>query len=329
MRPFLDARRGHQQASDDRRAEIPGGGDEAARDAADGHEALRQAARVRLDGDRHHPAAHEHGHQRMRALVDPRGEELERIEEELRPRREADDQRNRDRHPQPIADGTPREGEPRTRQARSLLLPRLERAAELVGERSEPLRRQPHPRARCIRALPSASCASRTALALRRMRRPAASTSRTTTSTSAPTGNALSDIRFLRHAGFAQRDEAGASRGEEHEHAELLVTLDLAREARARHDLQVAMTRAAGARRALRHERDADPLLLEIDAQDLERRRSFRRDRAVTIPRDRPVGANVDACASPSTPGSSSTNAPNSATRVTRPVRTWPTSYVS
>ena len=43
-------------------------------------------------------------------------------------------------------------------------------------------------------------------------------------------------------------------------------------------------------------------------------------------PPARPVGANVDACASPSMPGSSSTKAPKSATRVTRPVRTWPTS---
>ena len=39
----------------------------------------------------------------------------------------------------------------------------------------------------------------------------------------------------------------------------------------------------------------------------------------------RPVGANVEACANPSMPGSSSTNAPKSATRVTRPVRTSPT----
>ena len=69
----------------------------------------------------------------MTALVDPRGEELERIEEERRPRREADDQRNRDRRPEPISDRTPRQ---------PLLLPRLECAAELVGERSEPLRRR-------------------------------------------------------------------------------------------------------------------------------------------------------------------------------------------
>src|SRR5439155_12589152 len=41
-----------------------------------------------------------------------------------------------------------------------------------------------------------------------------------------------------------------------------------------------------------------------------------------------PVGAKVEACASPSTPGSSSTNAPKSVRRVTRPGRTWPTSYV-
>ena len=40
-----------------------------------------------------------------------------------------------------------------------------------------------------------------------------------------------------------------------------------------------------------------------------------------------PACENVDAWARPSTPGSSSTNAPNSASRVTRPVRTWPTSY--
>ena len=41
----------------------------------------------------------------------------------------------------------------------------------------------------------------------------------------------------------------------------------------------------------------------------------------------RPVGANVEAWARPSTPGSSSTKAPKSARRVTRPARTWPTAY--
>ena len=38
-----------------------------------------------------------------------------------------------------------------------------------------------------------------------------------------------------------------------------------------------------------------------------------------------PVGAKVEACARPSMPASSSTNAPNSAMRVMRPVSTWPT----
>ena len=160
------------------------------------------------------------------------------------------------------------------------------------------------------------------------MRRPAGSTSRTTTSTSAPTGNALPNVRFLGDAGLAHRDETRAPRGQEHEHAELLVTLDLSREARARHDRRLRRRRPGRARRALRNERDADPLLLEVDAQDLECPRHPRATEA-DHPPDRPVGANVDACASASTPGSSSTNAPNSATRVTRPVRTWPTSYVS
>ena len=45
-------------------------------------------------------------------------------------------------------------------------------------------------------------------------------------------------------------------------------------------------------------------------------------------PSRRPVGGNVDACASASMPGSSSTNAPKSVTRVTRPFSTWPTSYL-
>ena len=65
-------------------------------------------------------------------------------------------------------------------------------------------------------------------------------------------GKCLRDVRFPGDAGLAQRNEAGASRREEHEHAELLVTLDLAREARARHDLGRRRRRAAGSRRALR-----------------------------------------------------------------------------
>jgi len=40
-----------------------------------------------------------------------------------------------------------------------------------------------------------------------------------------------------------------------------------------------------------------------------------------------PVGANADTCASASIPGSSSTKAPKSATRVTFPGSAWPTVY--
>ena len=50
-------------------------------------------------------------------------------------------------------------------------------------------------------------------------------------------GKRSGDIRFPGNAGLAQGDETGAPRGKEHEHAELLVPLDLSREARARHDL--------------------------------------------------------------------------------------------
>ena len=71
--------------------------------------------------------------------------------------------------------------------------------------------------------------------------------------------------------------------------------------------------RAGAAREPSGHERDADPLLLEIDAQDLERRRSSRRRPAATIrPTARSARTSRRAPA-PSTPGSSSTNAPNSA----------------
>jgi hypothetical protein len=118
MCPPLDTRGGHEQASHDCRVEIPGRGDEAAGHAAHRSEALRQAACVGLS-DRHHPAAHEDGHQRMPALVHPCGEQLERVEEELRPRRKADDQRERDRRPQPVSDRTPRRGDQGNRHAGS------------------------------------------------------------------------------------------------------------------------------------------------------------------------------------------------------------------
>ena len=103
-----------------------------------------------------------------------------------------------------------------------------------------------------------------------------------------------------------------------------LVAFDLAGQPRAGRDLACGRSRDGGARRSLRHERDADSLLVRFDAEDLERSGRTGRHRSAQ-PSDRPVGANVDACASASTPGSSSTNAPNSARRVTRPERTWPT----
>src|SRR5262249_55511436 len=92
LRPFLDAYRGDQQTSDDCRAEIPGGSHQTAGDTTHRHEALGEPTRVWLDRDRGHSAADEYGRQRVTALVDPRREQLERIEEELRPWREADEQ---------------------------------------------------------------------------------------------------------------------------------------------------------------------------------------------------------------------------------------------
>ena len=321
MRPFLDARCGHEQASHDRRAEIAGGGHEAAGHAAHGHEALREAARVRLDGDRRHPAAHEDGHQRMTALVDPGGEELERIEEELRPRREADDQRNRDRHPQPVVDArAPRDSD-------TSPAARARRGACRRATRTPPPSQ--HPRVRCTRALPRPRCASRTAL-------------RAETNAAAgrvdledddldvgADGKRLGDICLPGDAGLARRDEPGAPRGEEHEHAELLVTLDLSREARARRDPRDAGAAPSGPRASLRERARRRSASSRGRCSGSRTRPSSPAPTDRDHPSARPVGANVEACASPSTPGSSSTNAPNSARRVTRPVRTWPTSYVA
>ena len=112
---------------------------------------------------------------------------------------------------------------------------RLERAAQLVGQRPEALGAARRPRVRRSRAVRRASCASSTALRLRRMRRPAASTSSTIDL----------DVGADRETLFARRlpwprpvsligMRPGAPRREEHEHAELLVALDLAGEARAR-----------------------------------------------------------------------------------------------
>src|SRR6185295_7081278 len=88
------------------------------------------------------------------------------------------------------------------------------------------------------------------------------------------------DIGFPANPGLAQRDQTSPSWGEEHEHAELLVTLHLSREARARHDFWLRSRRAARFRRALRKERDANPLLLRVDAQNLECSDHLRSDRA-------------------------------------------------
>ena len=46
MRALLDSRRDHQQAPDDRRAEVPGRGHETARKAAGRRQTLRQTARI-------------------------------------------------------------------------------------------------------------------------------------------------------------------------------------------------------------------------------------------------------------------------------------------
>ena len=46
-------------------------------------------------------------------------------------------------------------------------------------------------------------------------------------------GERSRNVGFLGNAGLARRDDTGASRGEEHEHAELLVPLDLSLETRA------------------------------------------------------------------------------------------------
>ncbi len=119
------------------------------------------------------------------------------------------------------------------------LLARPECAAELVGERSEALGRR-GVRAFGVLAQLLGLLRILTALRLRRMRRPDGSTSSTMTSTSLPTGNAFATSASLATPVSLERHQPGAARGEEHEHAELLVTLDLAGEARARRDRRTA-----------------------------------------------------------------------------------------
>src|SRR5439155_21347765 len=116
-----------------------------------------------------------------------------------------------------------------------LLLARLESAAELVGERAEPLRR------RNIRALGILTHF----VGLARVQ------DRFAAEANAPTGRVdlenddldvgtdwkrLRDVGFPGDAGLTQRHEACTPGRQKDEHAELLVTLDLAGETRARHD---------------------------------------------------------------------------------------------
>src|SRR5688500_17128012 len=83
-------------------------------------------------------------------------------------------------------------------------------------------------------------------------------------------GERPGDVAFPGHAGFTQRHQPRASRREEDEHAKLFMTLDLSGEPRPGMDLGLRRNGAAGAGRAVGNERDADALLLEIDAEDLE-----------------------------------------------------------
>ena len=101
VRAPLDPRGGDEQAADQRGAEVAGRGDDAAGDAAVGHEAVGEAARVRLDRDRGHVAADQHGGERVPAFVDPGREQPERIEQQVRPWRQAERPATRRRDPQP------------------------------------------------------------------------------------------------------------------------------------------------------------------------------------------------------------------------------------
>src|SRR5439155_7608664 len=147
------------------------------------------------------------------------------------------------------------------------LVARLECAAELISKRTEPVRR---------RSIPAFGILAHFLGLVRVQYRLDAETNAATRRVEdddlhvGADGKRAGDIRVPGNAGLAQWDETRAPRGEEHEHAELLMTLDLSRESRARHDLELRGRHAAGARRTLRNERDANPLLLEVDAQDLE-----------------------------------------------------------
>ena len=179
----------------------------------------------------------------------------------------------------------------RVRTPRPLVIKRLRCSAlaKLVGQRAEAPRRAPPARSwyRAARRLRAASATAFDAEANAAAR--ADRLRATTTSTSPPTGNALRESASLATPVSLDRDEAGAAGREEHEDAELLVALDLARQACARHD--PAAPTAVAARRAREpsgSERDTDPLLLGIDAQDLERGGHARRDRS--RPASRPAG---------------------------------------
>src|SRR5262249_10286507 len=138
---------------------------------------------------------------------------------------------------------------------------RLERAAQLVGERSEPVRGCP------VRALAVLAHLVGLARILNRLGTEAdASSGRIQLEDDdldvGSDRKRFHDVAFLRDPGLAQRDETRPSGSEEHEDAELLVAFDLSHQPRTRDDLA---RRFSGARRALRKDRDADALLVGID----------------------------------------------------------------
>ena len=204
-----------------------------------------------------------------------------------------------------------------------LFLRRPQRAPQFVRERAEPARRRRSARSVYSRSS-SASFMSCTAFALRRMRRPPGSTSRTMTSTSAPTGNVFrtSDSLATPVSLVGTSPMRPGARKTNTPNRSCRSTLPLRR---------APGTMPWGAGTA--PPSDSAPFSTSATPIRFFSRSMFRISNAPVVPgvtEDvhppvRPVGANVDWCASASTPGSSSTNAPNSATRVTRPTRTWPT----
>ena len=112
------------------------------------------------------------------------------------------------------------------------------------------------------------SRSSDTAFLLRRMRRPVGSASSTGDLHLAADRERLQHVRVAIDARFGKRQQPGAARRQEHEHAELLVTLNLASQDRPWRDRALS---GRGPRRPFVDERDADALLRGIDAEDFER----------------------------------------------------------